>query len=122
MKSKMKKLGREIAMNVADNSSKMLTKNDYLPRGVITIIRRKCVALIDDSKIMKDPLGSWLAIPFSMSGKCVFLINVHRIPVLSQQEPKYSLTQCNVIEGKAKGTTKHRKEIFKQIVAHINSN
>ena len=90
MKSKMKKLGREIAMNVADNSSKMLTKNDYLPRGVMTIIRRKCVALIDDSKIVRGLLGNWLAIPFSMSGKCVFLINVHRIPVSSQQGPKYS--------------------------------
>ena len=76
------------------------------------MIRRKCVTLIDDSKIVKGPLGNWLAIPLAMNGKCLVLINAHRIPISSQYGLKCSLTQCNVIGGNSKGTTKHRKEIL----------
>ena len=61
MKSKLKRLGREIAIKAADNSDKISTTTDYLPGGVVTIIRRKCAALIDKNKIIKGLLGNWIA-------------------------------------------------------------
>lgn len=122
MKSKLKTLGREIVIKAADNSDKIVTTNDYLPGGVMTIIRRKCVALIEESSIIKGSLGNWIAIPLVMNQKCVVLINIYRIPMSNQQGPKRNLTQYNVIEGNAKGATEHRKEIFKQIVTYIKSN
>ena len=80
----MKKLGREIIVKVVHNSSKMSTTTNYSLGGVMTIMRRKCILLIDYSKIVKGLLGNWLAIPLSMNNECAVLINVCRIPASSQ--------------------------------------
>ena len=112
---KLRKLRREIVIKAADNSDKIATTTDYLPGGAMSILRRKCVALINESKIAKGPLGNWIAIPLTMNNKCAVLINVYRIPTSNQHGLKRNLTQHNVIEGNAKGAVEHRKEIFNQI-------
>ena len=119
---KLRKLGREIVIKAADNSDKITTTTNYLPGRAMSILRRKCVALINESKIVKGPLGNWIAMPLTMNNKYVVLINVCRIPTSNQHGQKRNLTQCNVIEGDAKGAVEHRKEIFNQIKTYVNSN
>ena len=48
------------------------------------------------------------------------MINVYRLPTSSTQGLKCCLIQYNVVEGKVKGTTEYRKELFSQIKQYLN--
>ena len=58
------------------------------------------------------------------NGKRLEIMNLHRIPTAGLKENGIcsSLTQHQISDGKAKNATEYRKEIFKEIKAHIQQN
>ena len=79
----------------------------------------KCRALISEEEMCKGKLGNWMAIKLKHHNKTLIVITTHRLPSSSSNGPTCSLTQCNLVDGKAKTTTEHRKEIFYQIKMHL---
>ena len=69
---------------------------------------------------MQSKVGNWIAIPIQYNGKTAIFINIHRIPVMSIQGAWYSLTQYNALEGDAKSSNEHRKEMFRETKEHVN--
>ena len=118
----IKGVDRESKIIVADSGEWNTTPGDYLPGGVMGIILSKCTALINNDQITKGRLGNWIAIPIQHKGKRVELISIYRIPSSSNYGICCSLTQYNLIDGKMNTPTTYRKELFDDIVSHINRN
>ena len=120
MENRMKRLGRETAMHVADSKSWQTSKKNHLPGGVLNIVRRKFKSMTQEESIAKGKCGNWIAATLQHNGKTIIVINIHRLPVASTQGPRCCATQCNVLEGSAKSTTDYRKETLQQIKDYLN--
>ena len=112
LENKLKRLGRETKVYAVDSKAWNVAANDYLPEGTVSAFRGKFQSLILGEEMQQGKLGNWIAIPISHKGKKIVIENVHRLPVTSMQGLKCYLTQCNAMEGSAKGASEHRKEIL----------
>ena len=92
MEKKIKSLGREIMLIGADTKSWGTIKKEYLPGELLTIIRGKCKALVQEDSIKIGYLGYWIVVKFKYTEKVVAIISLYRIPVSSSKGPLYSLT------------------------------
>ena len=69
----------------------------------------KSSLLIDQKRVVKGRLGNWIAVSLTSKGKRLEIMSIYRIPSLSLNGVKYSLTQYDRIDGNVKTTTLHRK-------------
>ena len=67
-----------------------MTNDDYLPRGLLRIIKNKYAAIIDTKKITTGRLENWIAISLIYNEKRSKIISVCRIPALSKTDRTYS--------------------------------
>ena len=77
---------------------------------------------MEDESVHKGKLGNWIAIKLSAQKKKIAITNIHRIPASTSNGNKCSLTQCNLVDGKAKKLSQHRKEILKETQKHVEDN
>ena len=84
MEHRLKVLGRETKMITADSTVWLVTKDSYLPGGLLTILRGKFRSLIDEESIKKGKLGNWIGVTIRHNGKAVLIINIYQIPNTSQ--------------------------------------
>ena len=99
----------------ADTKKQEVAPNAYLPGGVISALRGKAKLLIVEELVHKGRLGNWLAVKLSTYSKTIAIINMYRILALTSNRNKYSLTQYNLIDSKAKKPMQYRKEILTEI-------
>ena len=110
----MKTLGREMHVIGADTMRWEVTPNQRLPGGVMIALRGRAKSVMEDESVHKGKLGNWIAIKLSDQKKKISILNIYRIPVSTSNGNKFSLTQCNLVEGNAKKPSQHRKEILKE--------
>ena len=58
-------------------------------------IRGKSTSLINKDQVEKGYLRNWMVVKFSQNNKTIAIINIYRIPVISQKGPYCYLTQNN---------------------------
>ena len=120
--NKLRCLGREIKVNTADSGRWELTKNEWLPGGVLTSVRGSITSVVSE-KVHKGKYGNWIAIQLESQAKTVVIINVYRIPISSPENAICSsLIQYNLIDGEAKTSTQYRNQIFKEIEDFVKNN
>ena len=103
----------------ADTKKQEVAPNAYLPGGVISALRGKAKLLIVEESAYKGRLGNLLAVKLSIYNKTIAIINMYRIPASTSNRNKCSLTQYNLIDGKAKKLMQYRKEILVEIKKYI---
>ena len=81
----------------------------------------KCRALTKDEEIHKGKLGNWIAVKMKYQNKTLVLITSCRLPMLLPNSLACSLTEHNLLDGKAKSTWDYRKETFQQIKTYLNN-
>ena len=79
MNRKMRVLGREIFIDIADSKSWNTTPKDQLPGRIMSAIRGKATSLIDKKTITKGRLGNWIAIKINYNRKILAIINFYQI-------------------------------------------
>ena len=62
IEQRLKVLGREISVITADSTIWSVTNDNYLLGGLLTIIRGKSTALLQDKSIVKRTLENWMAV------------------------------------------------------------
>ena len=68
---------------IVDSKQWKVTKNNYLPGGLLNVIGSKCASVITAKKITIGKMGNWIAFAMEHKGKRLEIINLHRIPVSS---------------------------------------
>ena len=119
MKQRFSSIEREVLVKDADSGQWDITRQAYLPGGVVTAILGKARALVKD-KIIKSPLGNWMACTLSHKDKDIVIINIYRMPSTSPNGDRCSLTQYNLKDGKVKSPKEYRTEIFQQIKKYLS--
>lgn len=123
IKRRLKELGREINIKTADSGRWELTKKEWLPGGVMSVVRGSVASLVQDEEVYKGKYGNWIAMKIVGKEKTVVFINFYRIPVTSNKDATCSsLIQYNLIDGKAKTAAQYRSEIFEEIEKYIKDN
>ena len=122
IEKEMRNKYREVKVIGSDSKQWQLTNNNYLPGGLLTIIKGKCRALLQESQTHVNKYGNWMATTFSHNNKAVVVINLYRIPTSSSKGPRCCQTQYNIINGNMKSSTQYRKEILQQIKNYIQTN
>ena len=120
----MKKMDRGVQLLTADSKQWEVTKNNYLPGGLLNVIGSKCASVINAKKITIGRMGNWIAFSMEHVGKRLEIINLCRMPVSSSSSNGVhsSLVQHNLIDGEGKSANDHRKEMFREIKQHVNNN
>ena len=77
---------------------------------------------MEDELVHEGKLGNWIAMKLSAQKKKIAITNIHRIPASTSNGNKCSLTQCNLVDGKAKKPSQCRKEILKETQKHVEDN
>ena len=62
MIQRMKKLGRETKLFISDSEEWNTTKYNYLPGGILTVIRGKVAPLIQEDEIHYGKLGNFIVV------------------------------------------------------------
>ena len=102
LRRKLRKKGREMSTVTNDRGDWNLAKNYHLPGGVVSIVRGKASSLIEIEDTIKGKCSNWIAIKLKNNYKTLMIINVYRIPATSSGKVCCFLTQCNLIDSKAK--------------------
>ena len=72
-------------MSITTNDSGKwdLTKNDFLPGGVVSIVRGKASSLLEVEETIKGKHDNWIAIKLKNNDKTLMTMSVCRIPATS---------------------------------------
>ena len=100
IEKRFKELEHKILIIRADITLCNSTRNNYLPRELISVFWGKSKLLVQKENVVKRNLGNWMAVKLKCSAKTIAIINTYRLPATSSNGPKYSLIQYNVIERK----------------------
>ena len=84
MENRMKRLGRETAMHVADSKSWQTSKKNHLPGGVLNIVRRKFKSMTQEESIAKGKCGNWIAATLQHNGKTIIVMNIYTVYIILQ--------------------------------------
>ena len=93
-----------------------------MPGGVIIALRGRAKSVLEDKSIFKGKLGKWIAIKLSAQNRKIAIINIYHLPSSISNRNKCSLTQYNLIDGKAKKPSQYRKEILRDIKKYVEEN
>ena len=66
-----------------DSNQWDVTRNNYLPGGVMTMVAGKSHTILNEEKIEIGPLRNWMAMQLEHNNKIIALINMYQIPVTS---------------------------------------
>jgi len=122
IENNLKRKYRELKVIGADSKQWNITSNNYLPGGLLTIVKGKCRATLQEDKTFINELGNWMATMFTHNGKTLAIINLYRIPSTSSNGPRCCVTQYNLVKGASLSNSKYRKEILNQIKDFIQNN
>ena len=99
-----------------------LTANNYLPGGLLAIIKGKCRVILQEDQTVISQLGNWIITTFKDNNKLLAIINLCRLPCSLSKGPRCCVTQYNLKDGQVKNRNTYRKEIFQQIKHYITNN
>jgi len=112
---------REVKVIGSDSKQWQLTNKNYLPGRLLTIIKGKCRALLQENQTYVNKFGNWMSMIFSHNNKTVTVINLYRIPTSLSKGPRCCQTQYNITNRIMKSSTQYRKEILQQIKEYIQT-
>ena len=101
----LKRENREVKVTGCNSSMWMLTANNYLPGGLLTIIKGKCRAILQENQIVISQLENWIITTFNHNNKSLAIINIYRSPYSSSKGLRYCVTQYNLKDGQVKNTS-----------------
>ena len=112
---------REVKVIGSDSKQWQLINNNYLPGGLLTIIKGTCRALLQEYQTHINKYGNWISVIFSHNNKTVAVINLCRLLASSSKGPRCCQMQYNITNGTIRSCTQYRKEILQQIKKYIQT-